>query len=145
MTNDEVIQELYRRNRTIVPNDDPVLVIVALAEIILESQSNVTAERVSVIASGFERTAEKTANSIVETLNKAVGILQLQLNEIEAYQQKITLPELLDVKYPTTTTDKNLVESFMAKFHKEAIVAGIFSLGAIFAFLISGFMWVFFR
>jgi len=142
MTNDEVIQELYRRNRTIVPNDDPVLVIVALAEIILESQSDVTAERVSVIASGFERTAEKTANSIVETLNKAVGILQLQLNEIEAYQQKITLPELLNIKYPTTT-DKNPVESSMAKFHKEAIVAGIFSLGAIFAFLICGFMWVF--
>lgn len=143
MTNNEVIQELYRRNRTIVPDDDPVLVIVALAEIILEGQSDITAERVSVIASGFEHTAEKTANSIIETLNKAVGILQLQLNEIEACQKKITLPELLEAKYPTSSVITS-EESSMAKFHKAVIVAGIFSLGATFAFLISGFMWVFF-
>lgn len=143
MTNKEIIDELYKRTRIAVREDDPVLLILALANIILENQSDITGERISVIASGFEHTAEKTANSIVETLNKAAGILQLQLNEIEASKQSISLPELLEEKYPAQDTKP--AATFKGKFTNYAMPAGVFALGATFAFFVSGFMWVFFR
>lgn len=144
MTNQDIIDELFKRTRIAVPHDDPVLIVLALANIILENQSDITGERISVIAAGFEHTAEKTAASIVETLNKAAGILQLQLNEIEAAKKNISLPDLLDEKYsPPEIT--NGEDSFKAQFKKYAMPAGIFALGALFAFFVSGFMWVFFR
>lgn len=91
----EVVDELFRRTRIAVGENDPLVLTFHLANIILEKQSDLTAERVSVIAAGFEHTAEKTANSIVETLNKSAGILQLLLNEIAAAKKSISLPELL--------------------------------------------------
>lgn len=144
MTNQKIIDELFKRTRIVVPHDDPVLNILALANIILENQSDITAERISVIAAGFEHTAEKTADSIVETLNKAAGILQLQLNEIEATKKSISLPELLDEKYEQPRPEKR-ENSFKEKFFKTLIPVGIFSLGLVFGLLICGFLWVFFR
>lgn len=144
MTNQEIIDELYKRTRIVVPHDDPVLIILALANIILENQSDITGERISVIAAGFEHTAEKTADSIVETLNKAAGILQLQLNEIEAAKKSISLPELLDEKYEQPRPEKR-EDSFKEKLFKTLIPVGIFSLGSVFGLLICGFLWVFFR
>lgn len=144
MRNEEVITELFRRTRLTVDADDPVLIILALAEIILENQSDVTAERVSLIANGFERSAEKTSNSIVEVLNKSAGILQGLLSQIEAAKVNLSLPEYLEVKHPKTK-EETQVDSFKERFTKVAIVCGIFSLGACFAFFVSGFMFVFFR
>ncbi|MCZ0211377.1 hypothetical protein OZK63_39120 [Streptomyces sp. UMAF16] len=114
-----------------------------MANIILENQSNVTGERISVIASGFEHTAEKTATAIVETLNKAAGILQLQLHEIEAAKKSISLPELIEEKY--SKPEAVAAEPFKEKFIQFAIPVGFFALGASFGFLVSGFMWVFFK
>lgn len=142
--NKSVVDELYRRTRIAVSENDPALVMLALANMILESQSDLAAERVSAISAGFEHTAEKTANSIVESLNKAFGILQRQLNEIEAAKKSISLPDLLEEKYSKSEA-KTPDDDFKAKFQKTAITAGTFALGATFAFLISGFMWVFFR
>lgn len=144
MKKEEVITELYRRTRVSVDEDDPVLIILALAEIILESQSDVTAERVSLIANGFERSAEKTSNSIVEVLNKSAGILQGLLVQIEASKTNLSIPEYLEVKHPKTKEEKD-DESFKERFTKLALTCAIFSMGALFAFLVSGFMWVFFR
>lgn len=144
MTSQEIIDEIYKRTRIVLPHDDPVLIQFALANIILENQSDITGERIAVIAAGFEHTAEKTADSIVETLNKAAGILQLQLNEIEAAKKNISLPDLLDEKYSPPEI-KKVDDFFKAQFMKYAMPAGIFALGALFAFFVSGFMWVFFR
>jgi len=142
--NQKVLDELYKRTGIAFGEDDPVLHLLALSNIILENQSDIAAERVSVIAAGFEHTAERTANSIVASLNKAFGILQLQLNEIEAAKKSISLPTLLEVKYSPPPETKQPGEAVKDKFVRYLFPAGVFALGASFAFLVSGFMWVFF-
>lgn len=142
-TNQEIIDELFRRTRIALSEDDPALIILTLARIAFENQSDITGERISVIASGFEHTAEKTATSIIESLNKAAGILQLQLNEIEAAKKSVSLPELLEKKYSPPGAAAE--ESFKERFFRYAMPAGVFALGSFFAFFVCGFMWVFFK
>lgn len=144
LSNDEIVDELYKRMRVVVSTDDPVLIVAELSKIIIEQQSDIIASRLSNVATGFERSAQKNADSYIESMNKSLGILQGYLITLEAMQQQKPVALLLDEKHPKSDYE-NREDSFKERFIQVSLYAGVFAIGSVFAFLVSGFMWVFFR
>lgn len=148
MDNEEIVTELFRRTRQKVDPQDPVFLVVELNQIIMEDKANQIAERVSVVADGFERITRRSADEFIDAINNASSVLQGQVTALEAAAQKVTVPEYLAKKHP----GEELAESkgkadgdFKKEFVHTMTIAGIFGFGLVCGLLIAGFMWVFFR
>lgn len=145
---EEIITELYRRTRMSVDPKDPIFLVVELNNILLEKHSDLIAERVSVVADGFERTSQRGADELIEAINKASSVLQSQLVIFEASAQKISVPEYLKVQNQTAAGDlpkQGSDAEFKERFEKAIIYVVVFGAGLVLGLLIAGFMWVFFR
>ena len=146
MDTGEIISKLFHRTRLVVDEKDPIFLVVELNKIILENEADEIANRISVVAEGFEHITRRSADELIETINKASSVLQTQITSFEASVQKLSVPDYL----ATTLSSEAGKQSdegveFKKQFQQWLLIAGIYGFGLVTGFLISGFMWVFFR
>lgn len=147
MDTEEIITELFKRTRLSVEPNDPIFLIVELNRIILEQEGDLIAGRVSSVADGFERITRRSADELIDTINKASSVLQAQIVTFEASANKLSVPDYLVATHPPERGQEaeSLEGGFKKLFIHWALISSIFASGLFVGLFISGFMWVFFR
>ena len=147
MDTEEIITELFKRTRLSVEPNDPVFLIVELNRIILEQEGDLIAGRVSSVADGFERITRRSADELIDTINKASSVLQAQIVTFEASANKLSIPDYLTEKHPPEVEQRaeSVEDSFKQQFVHWALISSIFGSGLFVGLFLAGFMWVFFK
>lgn len=146
MDTQDLNTELYRRTRQKIDPDDPAFLLVVLNQILLEKEADEIGGRVGVIADGFERITRRSADELIDAINKASSVLQGQATALEAAALKVSVPEFLGQKYP----DAEIAAPAVAQAEGGQLLGmwasiGFYAAGLVTGLCIAGLLWVFFK
>lgn len=145
MDTQSINTELYRRTGRKVDVDDPAFMLVVLNQILLEQQAGEISERVAVVADGFERQTRRSADELIETVNKVSSVIQGQVTLLEATALKVSVPELIQQKYPNEGRQEVSTAHGADSVAGSWVWVGFYAAGVITGLCVAGLAWVFFK